>query len=188
MLNTSATATPATRLRLTYRINAGALSGQSGANRVAEAINEQLRGEPFPAFLVSPATQPVQGGTAGNGALGVLTLITGRYEYFTSVDVVTDYALATMTWGQLLQHAQAIQLGLLGLDMSCELHDAVVISRESLVATSPTSQQSAATGAARTSAAGSAPNQLASVLSKTGVVVLVVALLAGGAYWYTKRA
>lgn len=178
-LNFADQATPATRLRLTYTISSGALSGAAGAQAATDAINQYLGGASG-LFIVSPATAPQEGGSPGSGVISnAFFSIFGRKDYFISVDVRTDYQLGSTTWGDFLQPFQDIPLGLLGLDVHATLSNASVISRTDATATSPAAQETAA----ETGASNSKANQPAlSFLKGSSVLLVILAILIGAVY------
>src|SRR5262245_28849530 len=104
-------------------MSVGGLSGQTGARAAANAVTDAWNSAQF-AFRVTAASEPVEGGSPGAGALGFLTFASGRREYFTALLIKTDHDLPTMSWATLLSEHRAVSLGLLGLDSSVELDHA----------------------------------------------------------------
>lgn len=154
MINTAARATPATRLRLVYRISTGALSSRSGARTAAGKIEARLRARVIPAIVVSAPTEPVVAGASGEGFLAALSFVAGRKDYTTATDVRTEYGLQSMTWGAFLAPIMTIPLGLTGLDVSARLETADVVDKTSSSAVSPAAQQRAADQAAAQGSVG----------------------------------
>lgn len=189
-LNLSEPALPATRLRLVYAIpigqlavTAGMLSNASG--RITAAWQNNAR-----AFVVSPATEPVQGGPPGAGVFGIGGAIAGDASYFTAIDLKTDYALPSMSWNDLVRDNKTVALGFLGIGPSAQLDHAELIAAGDDVAAQPAAQVQAAADSAAISRATSAPAQLASLADSTSKrVVLVLALvlaIGGGVYLWRK--
>jgi hypothetical protein len=144
-LTLSQPAVPRTRLRLVYRINAGALarisSGVSTArNRIEAAWRDE--GGRIPAYMVLPPTDPVLGGSPGAGALGVLSFVAGRSDYYTALEIKTDSMLPSgLTYAQLLGPMQRISLGLLGADARADLDHVDLVGAGAPVADRTLQQQ-----------------------------------------------
>ena len=125
-VNLAAPATSATRVRLVYRISAGALVGEDGARTAARKIGEawlNAHAAGVLAYRVTEPTVPVQAEDGGTpGLLGfTIAAVAGRREWYTALDVRTEYAVPSGTWQSLLAPLERISLGLLGLDASAQL-------------------------------------------------------------------
>jgi hypothetical protein len=184
-LNLNEPARPATRLRLVYRISAGAIVGESGAREAARRISRAWldeRGQ-VPAFRLTEATQPVQGAATGSGALGVVNAIAGtRYDWFTAIDVKTDSTLPSLTWGQLLANMRRIALGVLGADARADLDRVELVSSTAPAQVSPTAQATTAADSARTSRANAPAPKLGNALLDVLMVLALVAVVVGAVY------
>lgn len=173
-LLSSAQATRATRVRVTYQINAATLeSARAMAQRITERWQAQSN-----AYVVLPASDPVQGG-------GMTIAGFGGTHYFTSIDVKTSYALASMTWGEWLTPLRSFStIGTLGLSLdysTAEYDHADVVPEGHTASTiaSPAAQAGVARDTASTDA-NEHPNGLQQALSGfKWLVVLVVALSIG---------
>jgi len=143
-VNLAAPATPATRVRLVYRISAGALVGEDGARTAARKIGEAWLSPGVPAFRVTEPTVPVQAENVGTpGLLGfTIAAVAGRREWYTALDVRTNYALPSSTWQSLLSPLESIPLGLLGFDASARLDHVETVT--GATAATPAAQAGAA--------------------------------------------
>lgn len=184
-VNLNEQARPATRLRLVYRISAGAVVGESGARQAAQRISRAWLDEAsaIPAFRLTEATQPVQGAATGSGALGVVNAITGtRSDWFTALDIKTDSTLPSLTYTQLLANMRRIPLGLLGADARADLDSVEVVSSTAPAAVTPGAQARTAADSARTSRANAPAPKLGSAILDVLMVAAVVAVVVGLVY------
>lgn len=181
-------ATPTTRVRLTYRIKNGVHLGAENARATAARINAYLEALPASFYVVTPASEPQQGGASGNLITGLLNAALGVYDRFTSVDVQTTATAPSGTWAQVFEQARNVgAAGWASLETEVELVDATIVSRTSAAATSATAQQATASTAAGASRAAAAPNVIGDALGNVTKVVLVGLLVGLVIYVYLKR-
>lgn len=174
-LNLAERAQPATRLRLVYRISAGAVAGASGVSAAVDRINTAWMDETgqIPAFLVSRAANAVQGGTTGAGALGVATMLSGRNDWFVALDIKTETNLPAISYDQLLSPLKRVPLGfVLGSDVRADLDHADLIS--TAAAATPSAQTGAARATAQKSAESDVPTTLAGLFGNVAMILVIV--------------
>jgi hypothetical protein len=163
MIPSGSFVTPATRIRLTYKVSVGILSGLGGLNAAIDGLNEFLQNKDDLMYVVTRASAPESGG-------GLV-----RQDYFVTVDLMTNSQVPTVTWGDALRGVQNPSLGWAGIDARADLTDSAIVARTNIATT--TTQQGRTTHTAATAAQATQPvAQISKAL--TGVGIAIVAILA----------
>jgi hypothetical protein len=150
-INLSSPAQRAARVRLVYKITTGVAGGLERARAEADSITDAWTGSGT-AFVVRAASDPVQGGAPGSGALSALAHLWGLNEWGTAIEVKTHVDLPTMSWQQFVSPLRS--LGFTDLYASAEF-----VSAELLVAGQPASSTPAAQAQAAQDAADQSRQQ-----------------------------
>lgn len=183
MLSMSERATAATTVLVRYRIQVGALGGSGRAQAFADRITAAWRTSDS-AFVVRDASTPAEGGASGEGVvLGILSGIwPGFTDYFSTIEIKTDYGLRTMTWAQLFGSYR--ELGLTDLYATATLESADILSRPQATAAA---QQANAESAATQSRETDIPSLALDVVGGLWLPLLLLAACIGLVLYLRKR-
>lgn len=182
-LNLVDRATPQTRLRLVYGIVSSALGGRTGARNAAADIVRSWDADPA-TFVVSPPTDPTEGGAPGAGVWNLAAAVLGTHEWYTALDVKTNVSVPSVTWGELIRPHRRFGLHL-SYNAAEFVHGEIIVPG-TLGAGTPAAQLGAATRTAQEQKDRSPAEVWPRWIRNLAVALVVIALVGGATYLYLR--